>query len=255
MSKPIIGITTRRIGRDYQSYADAVEAAGGVHHPLLVRPGGIEAAEEDMKGIHGLILSGGSDIHPDNYDSRNEPGDELLSTEELLKEYNMTCHPDRDEYEIPIAHLAYDSKMPILGICRGFQMLNVILGGSLIKDIRTGLKHWPYRKHESREGNPGDSRSHLTTTNGESGFAGILGDYPLLVNTRHHQGVSEREKSPKLRAVAFAPDGIIEAVEALEHPWAFAVQWHPERQSDVYIYEPCKALFLAFLRECRLRMT
>jgi putative glutamine amidotransferase len=254
MKTPIIGIILGGQRDDpeegikgYTSYAEAVTEAGG--EPLFLEPK--PDPSSDLRAIHGLLLTGGIDIHPGNYDSRNEPGDEALPLDALIEEYRMKCSPERDAYELPLTWAAFEARIPILGICRGFQVLNVVLGGSLIKDIRTGRKHWAVRKEEADEGDPGESRKHMITIISRSKLAEILDDCPILVNSRHHQGVMEKHIAPKLQASAFAPDNIIEAVESPDHPWALAVQWHPERKKDEYVSEPCKALFVAFVSAAR----
>lgn len=246
--KPIIGITVGPRDDEqgieaYASYAEAITDADGEPRFLEPKPGG----PDGLRGLQGLLLTGGIDVHPDNYPSRNEPGDENMSTEALITAYGMKCSVERDAYEIPLARAAFEAKLPILGICRGFQLLNVALGGSLIKDIRTGHKHWAVRKDETDEGDPGESRKHIITIISRSKIAEILGDCPILVNSRHHQGITEREMSPRARASAFAPDGIIEAIKVEGHPWALAVQWHPEKKADSYVHESCKPLFAAFV--------
>lgn len=252
MNKPIIGITIGGAPEDpkegikeYASYGHAVRDAGGEPRFLHPKPGN---PADDLEGLDGLLLTGGLDVHPDLYPSRNEPGDESLTTDELIAAYRMKCSRERDEYEIPLTEAAYDKSIPILGICRGFQLLNVVLGGSLVKDIRTGRKHWAIREEESDEGSPLQSRKHMITVVPESKLAQVLrGDCPMLVNSRHHQGVTDRLMSTRLKASAYAPDGIIEALEGIEYPWALAVQWHPEKLGDEYVYEPCKVLFTDFL--------
>lgn len=251
MSVPIIGITTggnreeRR--KDYTSYAEAIELAGGRPKYLDPKPVTPEALAEDLDSIDGLLLAGGKDVHPKSYNARNEPGDEKMSVPELLAAYGMTCDEARDAYEIPLARIAYCVRLPILGVCRGFQLLNVALGGTLIKDIRTNPKHWAFREGESKSRKPGESRSHKISIVPDSRLIKILGGTPQKVNSRHHQGITEKEKSGNLRAVALAPDGIVEAVESQEQPWVFAVQWHPERAADGYVYDPCKVMFSAFV--------
>jgi gamma-glutamyl-gamma-aminobutyrate hydrolase PuuD len=252
MSKPVIGIT---IGgraddpdegtREYASYKAAIEEAGGEVRFLSPKPLTPETAKAELEGLDGILFTGGIDIHPDNYDARNEPGDESLSTDQLIEAYHMHCSLDRDAFELPLARAAYDMQLPILGICRGLQLLNVALGGSLVKDIRTGRKHWAIRKEE--DGEFGVSRKHEIAIAPDSRFARIVGTANITVNSRHHQGVIERDRSPRLRAVAASPDGIIEAVEGTDHPWAVAVQWHPERKKDEYVNEKCLPLFTAFL--------
>lgn len=254
MSMPVIGITLGGHPDDpeegvagYQSYKTAIEEAGGEVRFLAPRPLDPESAQAELEGLDGILFTGGIDIHPDNFDSRNEPGDEALSTDQLIEAYHMHCSLDRDAFELPLARAAYDARIPILGICRGFQLLNVALGGSLVKDIRTGRKHWSVRKEESDEGEFGTSRKHMVTVVSGTKFAEIMDDCPMLVNSRHHQGVMERHLATGLRAAACAPDGIIEAVESMVHPWALAVQWHPERKVDTYVNEVCRPLFAAFL--------
>ncbi|HET6456496.1 MAG TPA: gamma-glutamyl-gamma-aminobutyrate hydrolase family protein [Armatimonadota bacterium] len=252
MSRPIIGITTGGVPEDpkwgikkYASYGEATQDAGGEPKFLSPRPGN---PSDDLEGIHGLLLTGGLDVHPDFYPSQLEPGDEKLSTDELIAAYRMECNHERDGYEIPLARAAYEQGVPILGICRGFQLLNVALGESLVKDIHTGRKHWAIRQEESDEGPPLQSRKHMITIVPDTKLAQILGDCPILVNSRHHQGVTDRLRSDRLKASAYAPDGIIEALEGIEHPWAVAVQWHPEKEADEYVYEACKPLFNAFVK-------
>lgn len=254
MSKPIVGITlsgpvrnTAAAIKNRQDYVDAIELAGGEVRFLPPKPEGIGS---EFEGLDALLLTGGPDVHPDLYNSR-KPGEEDMTAEELKKEYRLEWNVARDEYELPLARKAFEMKLPILGICRGFQVLNVILGGSLILDIRTRLKHWAIRKDETDEGTPGESRKHLATIESKSVLAKIVGDCPMLVNSRHHQGIMEKEKAKTLTATAYAPDGIIEAVEATDHHWALAVQWHPEKKSDSYVYEACKPLFGEFIKAAK----
>jgi len=252
MSKPIIGITIGRVPGTLEEqiekhalYGDAVTLAGGEPKLLPVKPDPLA----DIEGLDGILFTGGLDIHPRHYD----PADANMTDQELWDVYRMKCEPERDEYEIPLAQAAYEREIPILGVCRGFQLLNVALGGGLVKDIRTGRKHWAIREDEKGEGKLRESRKHMITIIPESKIAQILGDCPILVNSRHHQGVTENLRSERLKATAFAPDAIIEALEGIEHPWAVAVQWHPEKTADDYIYQPCKALFEEFLSVTKRR--
>jgi putative glutamine amidotransferase len=246
MSKPLIGITAGREIEEYGKYPAAVELAGGEPEFLDMDKTSPEELEAIVARFDGILFTGGWDVHPNYYPSRTNPGDECLSTDELLAEYRMTCTPERDAFEIPLAQLAYERKLPMMGICKGFQVMNVALGGSLIKDIRTGLRH-PACKEGDADHEPGESAMHAVAMDLNSRFYHIMWTWPCVVNSRHHQGITLKEMSPKLKAAAFAPDGIVEAVEAVDHPWAIAVQWHPERQADSYVYEPCRALFKAFV--------
>jgi len=235
---PVIGITRCKT---YSDFKQAVQDAGGI--PKELSPG--MDIDQIMGKINGLLLSGGLDIHPKYYSSDYN---KLKSKDEKNKyiiDENINCDPNsnRDEFEKQIAEKAYAKGIPILGICRGFQLLNVVLGGSLISDIGNGHQHL----------NDGSSSKH--------GIVGLDPDsrvgraYGVLteVNSRHHQGITEVEKARCLKTVAYAPDGIvklvgiIEAVESTQHPWAVGVQWHPERRQDPYIFEISKGLFLAFI--------
>lgn len=250
MRPPVIGITTRanpemvEHGHVYLAYADAVKTAGG--EPVFLDPRPVTApdAARIVEGLDGLLLSGGRDIHPRYY----EPDADYQSLEDLASLYNMTCEAERDEFEIPLATVAYQSRLPILGICRGFQLLNVILGGGMIKDICTDLPHKACLEGDVHGRPAGESERHGIALDAGSRIAGIVGSSLSVVNSRHHQGITAQEKSAKLIATAVAPDGIIEAVESEDHPWAIAVQWHPERSEDGYIFEPCKKLFTAFVQ-------
>ena len=247
MNRPLIGITAGRKIEEYHSYPAAIELAGGQPEFLDMDKTLPEEIAAVVQRFDGILFTGGWDIHPDNFASRTNPGDESLSTDELIAEYKMTCVPDRDAIEIPLVQLAYEEKLPMFGICRGFQVMNVALGGGLIKDIRTGLRHRAYVEADAPEHEPGQSMMHAVSVDLNSRFYHIMWTWACVVNSRHHQGVTVREISPKLKASAFAPDGIVEAIEAIDHPWAIATQWHPERQADGYVYEPCKALFRAFI--------
>jgi putative glutamine amidotransferase len=245
--KPLIGITAGRTIEEYGKYPAAIKLAGGKPEFLDMERNSPEELEAIVARFDGILFTGGWDIHPDSYPSRTNPGDESLSADELLAEYRMTCTPERDAFEIPLAQLAYERKLPMLGICRGFQLINAALGGSLIKDIRTGLRHPAYKDEDAPEHEPGESAMHAVCVDLNSRFYHIMWTWPCVVNSRHHQGITLNTMSPKLKASAFAPDGIVEAVESPDHPWMIAVQWHPERQADSYVYEPCRALFSAFV--------
>lgn len=244
--RPLIGITAGRKIEEYGRYPAAIENAGGEPEFLDMARNSPEELEAIVERFDGILFTGGWDIHPDYYPSRTNPGDESMTADELLAAYHMTCTPERDAFEIPLAQLAYESKLPMLGICRGFQLINVALGGGLIKDIRTGIRHPAYKDEDAPEHEPGESPMHSVTVDLNSRLYHIMWTWPCVVNSRHHQGITLKEMSPKLKASAFAPDGIVEAVEAPDHPWAIAVQWHPERLADKYVYGPCRALFSAF---------
>jgi putative glutamine amidotransferase len=179
-SPPVIGITT--YGRDESNrfslpgdYADAVRRAGAV--PMLIPPGETQI-DRLITSLDGLVLAGGGDINPELY------GGALHETV-----YNLDS--ERDKAELAIARQALDSRLPMFAICRGTQIVNVLLGGTL-------FEHLP---------------DHV-------------GEAECTVASWHHQAI--RRLADGLQVVARAFDGTIEAVEMLEHPGLIAVQWHPE---------------------------
>jgi putative glutamine amidotransferase len=144
-----------------------------------------------------------------------------------------------DRLELAVAYWAIHSDVPTLGICRGQQLLNVALGGSLIQHL-----------DEHRQ--PGDRTAltqTLTVTPG-SRLAGVFGATRIEVNTMHHQAV--REVANGLEAVAWSEDGTIEGMESNDHPWLLMVQFHPEELVD--FHEPSQRLFSAFVAACRARV-
>ncbi|HEY3298376.1 MAG TPA: gamma-glutamyl-gamma-aminobutyrate hydrolase family protein [Armatimonadota bacterium] len=246
MKTPIIGITlsTNPDGpeaarRVFAPYAEAVEAAGGQSMFLDSRPISPEEAAEIVKGLDGLLLSGGKDVHPSYFHTdewlENLPG----GVEGLIRDTGMSVDDLRDEFEIVLVRAALDADIPIMGICRGLQMLNVVLGGSLVLDIDSPLEH--------RSNTDGTSERHEVEVFADTMISKMLGAGRIEVNSRHHQGLQMNELSEHLIASAAADDGVVEAAESRKHSWVIAVQWHPERQVDEYLYEKCRPLFRSFV--------
>jgi putative glutamine amidotransferase len=207
---PLIGITT--YGRNDEGrftlpaeYVEAVRRAGGV--PFLIPPGE-ERVDRVLEVLDGLILAGGGDIAPDAYGG---------AAHETI--YNV--NPDRDRLELALARRVLASGQPALGICRGLQVLNVALGGTLIEHLPDAVGEAVLHRAPPREPIP-----HPVRIRSGSRLAGILGGTEHQAVSSHHQAV--RVLAPGLEAVAHAPDGVIEAVELPRHPWLIAVQWHPE---------------------------
>lgn len=218
--RPIIGLTTyRKVAAQsapvslmslMPTYIEAVADAGGV--PVLI-PLGLdeEALLTLFERLDGLVLTGGGDIAGDHY--RSEHPDFIFDIDE-----------DRDRVELTLAREAIARNKPLLAICRGHQVLNVALGGTLYEDV---LKWMPGAiKHDFFGAFPRNHQAHEVTIVPESKLATALGRVETNVNSLHHQGI--RDLAPGLTAVAHAPDGLIEAVEADDHPFAVGVQWHPE---------------------------
>jgi putative glutamine amidotransferase len=153
---------------------------------------------------------------------------------------------------------ALEMDLPFLGVCRGAQVLNILMGGQLVLDIPTELSLGDRVEHRpvpaSAPGMPRPSQSHSISVVETSRLASILAPVSLnLVNSRHHQGITHQMLAPGLEAVAFSiEDGLIEAIESNTHRWVIGVQWHPERPEDYYVYKPCQPLFRSFIDACRL---
>lgn len=215
--KPLIGITMSRIeaGRclNYgematvpQPYIDAVVAAGGV--PLIV-PNVPEIVPQVVPLLAGLILIGGPDITPSLY------------TDEPVHPKTYGLHPAREQFEFGLVQAALKQEVPILGICRGIQTLNVALGGTLVQDIPD---QWPGAlPHAPREA---EVVRHPVTVEPGSYLAQIVGTLTIDANSYHHQAI--KTVAPGLTPTGRAPDGVIEAVEGRDWPFVVGVQWHPE---------------------------
>lgn len=216
MPRPRIGVTAARASADDgrlldgspHGYADAVTAAGGL--PLLLPRPQPELAAEVAATIDGLLLTGGGDVGPGNYDCAPHP-------------QTTGVDPDRDRAELALAEAAMSQGLPVLGICRGAQLLNVALGGSLVQHVADhsdlAHDHW-HRRYEE---------VHHVRVAPDSVLAGALGTLSLPVNSAHHQGVARLGTG--LRAVAWADDGLVEGLEDRAKK-LLAVQWHPELVID-----------------------
>lgn len=229
---PVIGIAMSKDEQGFRlgaEYVQAVRDAGGV--AIGIPPE--DDAERVLKGVvhlHGILLPGGNDIDPNLYG------------EEILPE-NGPLEPVRDRFELPLARWALEHKVPILGICRGMQVLNVAAGGTLYQDIPSQTK----TRLQHRQKAPRDYATHVVHVAEGSLLARALGVTAARVNTFHHQAV--REVAPGFVASAHATDGIVEAIEAPDHPFALGVQWHPEAMQKG---DPVQAaLFTYFLEAAR----
>jgi len=215
---PLIGVTTwRRLSPSgyplvtlVEAYVQALAHAGAC--PVLIP----SAAPEDyveslLPRLDGILFSGGGDVHPGRYGGNTHP---------QVKEIDE----ERDRLEIYLVKAARDQEIPFLGICRGIQVVNVALGGSLYEDVRD--QHPNSLEHACGQTHPRDYLAHVVELLGGCRLAEIVGGTDLKVNSLHHQGV--RVLAPSLQATGQAPDGLIEALELPDHPFALAVQWHPE---------------------------
>ncbi len=193
-----------------QRYVEAIYDAGGL--PLLI-PADTppEMAEALLARVDGLLLTGGGDIDPARYGG--QPHDAVYD-----------IRPARDALEIALVETAVAAGVPFLGICRGLQVVNVALGGTLYEDLPT-----QYRRPLKHRRDPIKERTlmaHAIKTAENSRLRRLLGEEEFEVNSLHHQGI--RTVAESLTPTAWAPDGLVEAVELPEHPFGLAVQWHPE---------------------------
>ncbi len=190
-------------------YVARVAQAGGL--PVVLPPI-VEAAEEMVHGMDGLLLSGGSDLDPSYYG------------EEALPELDVTL-PERDAFEMKLLEQALERGTPVLGICRGMQVLNAALGGTLYQDLPSEFGAWA---NAHRQQAPLWQWTHEVDVDSALNLAKIMQATRLRVNSFHHQAI--KDLAAPLIAVAHATDGVIEAVESrdLTEPWLAGVQWHPE---------------------------
>lgn len=204
--RPLIGISANTADIDLtlrRVYCDQIVRAGGV--PMVLPP--VDDAEvliNMLEGIDGLVLTGGADYNP------------LWYGEQPEKELH-TINSTRDLPELLLTRLAFNRQIPILGICRGVQTMAIALGGNLVQDLKTTLKH--------SQDAPRSEATHSVTITEGSTLYGLYGQ-ETFVNSFHHQAV--KDCGSHLHVVATAPDGVIEAVESTEQKALMGVQWHPE---------------------------
>ena len=212
-----------------QDYLNAIMRAGAV--PVLLPMTEDDKAQTALLSrLDGLLLSGGADVAPALY------GEETLPCcGEIL--------PIRDSFEIGIFQKALKASLPVLGICRGIQVINVALGGTLYQDIETQLKG--AIKHPCYD-TPRDKVHEVTVTE-DSLLYRASGLTRFGVNSRHHQGIKQLGKG--LVATAYSGDGLIEAVDYPQARYVTAVQWHPESLSDRY--PEAQTIFNAFVEACK----
>ena len=215
-TRPIIGITGNFGAKGCelaQAYYESVRQAGGV--PVVLPPYDDDAALcQTLDKVDGILLSGGGDINP------------LLLGEEPIPGLHGIC-PQRDEMELLLVREAYNRQIPLLGICRGIQVLVAALGGTLYQDLNTQYSEAPLVKHDQDLDRAYASHSVKPETGSTlSSLFPELSEKGLPVNSFHHQAV--RTPGPLLRIAAKATDGVIEAVESNEFKSIIGVQWHPE---------------------------
>ena len=198
-----------------QSYVRALVAAGCA--PVLIA---LMDDQERLRAIYerldGIVFPGGADIAPGEY--HEQPIDNLNVIE-----------PDRDRTELVLARWAFDDDLPVLGICRGQQLLNVALGGSLYQDLRhQGVTQV---EHSDADGRARTALLHRVRLDPDSRLAQLIDETSIDVNSLHHQAV--KSVAPELRVTGKSDDGVIEAIESPDRRFLIAVQWHPEEIDDL----------------------
>lgn len=244
MQKPLIGITCNLLpatswtvslgiaahNQDFQGlatdYANMIQKAGGIP-VVLPTVEDLEGAEQLWSRLDGLLFSGGHDLNPQIYGQRVQ----------------IQCGAvdlARDRYELAAFRYGRAQQIPMLGICRGIQLFNAAMGGTNYQDLPSS----GFAAH-TLLGFPRNAASHTVTLTPGCLLEEIFGTGVLGVNSFHHQAVCQL--APGLRELARSEDGVIEAVQLVDHPFALAVQWHPEM-----MYDSPQQLRLAqaFVRAC-----
>ena len=199
--------------RNSRRYVQVMEELGA--EVCLLTPPEDRPAHLVFEGVGGLLLTGGPDVDPGLYGADPEPDAEL-----------ETCRP-LDDLELRLLHFALAHDLPVLAICRGMQLLNVAFGGRLIQDL-------PGHKAQ-RENGCWQPEKHLIYMAPGAKTAAIVGSAGFFrVNSLHHQGLREAQRSPQLMTSAYSvEDGLIEGLESPHHSWVIGLQCHPERQDEV----------------------
>jgi putative glutamine amidotransferase len=221
------------LGERWDEYAWAVEAAGG--EPVALD---LDASDGAVPPFDGLIVTAGVDLDPARYGQQRS---------DRVREIN----PDRDVFEEATIAAALERGRPLFCICRGHQIFNTSQGGSLLQHIE---EREPHRARYGADRETIESGWHAVDITPGSLLARITGEGTLRVNSRHHQAVLPDGVGDGLLVAAQAPDGIVEALEAPDRPWALSVQWHPERPEmidDPELRAGSAALFDAFVAAAR----
>ena len=219
MSRPAIGICaaveeaswgawTVLANVSPRSYSAAVHAAGGLALLLPADDGVAEQPAELLDRIDGLMLAGGSDVDPTSYGARPHPE-------------TRGARPERDRFELALAHGALERDMPVLGICRGMEMVNVACGGTLVQHLPDELGSELHRH------TPGAFSDHSVRIEAGTLAARAVGSEQTPVKSHHHQGVGELGEDVAVSGWA-VEDGVVEAIELPGKPYALGVLWHPE---------------------------
>ncbi len=212
--RPVIGITTYGEDKDKhfhlpREYTDAVRRAGGL--PILLTPGE-DNIEQLFDLVDGIIFAGGGDFDAALFQQKPHATIDRVD-------------PERDRFEMALAKYVLGKSKPVLGICRGFQLLNIATGGDLIQHLPDEVKELiPHRSDNNEE------VKHEVKLKEGCRLQDIFEKTSLKIVSKHHQGVDKI--SEDWEVVGHSEDGVVEAMEHKKHPWMMAVLWHPELALD-----------------------
>jgi putative glutamine amidotransferase len=223
----IRGVSRVRVN---EAYTNALASVGLI--PIVLPPLAPNIAAAALRDVAGLVLTGGEDVDPARFGEPPNPA-------------TGEAHAARDAYELELARMAHEQRVPTLAICRGVQVMNIALGGSLIQDIPT--------QHPSKIGHDPQGqraeRVHRVKIDPDARLTDIVADTSISTNSSHHQAADR--VAPELWVTARAEDGIVEALEARDPAWwMVGVQWHPEELTHT-TEDWDRRLFAAFAAEVR----
>lgn len=233
MSRPLIGISgsmndTKKQLFLVRSYMQVLLQAGGI--PVLLSPDMDSSSMAScIELLDGFMLAGGGDVVPERFG------------EEAIPELGETT-PVRDAFELEILGKIIERQMPVLGICRGIQVMNVAIGGTLYQDLPAQYHPEDLSPLSHKQEEPYEIPTHTVQIEPLSLLHSLTGQNELQVNSMHHQSV--KAIAAPLRVVARATDGVVEALEHPGLPFFLGVQWHPERLAD----EASRQLFKGFIK-------
>jgi putative glutamine amidotransferase len=209
--RPVIAIAWPK-----PDYLKSLERAGA--EPRVLRPGR-DPLPDALEGCDGVLLTGGADVDPVRYG-------------EAVRHESVEVDTDRDEYEFSLTRHALDRDLPLLAICRGIQLLNVVAGGTLVQDIPTSLPTaFAHRADDKTPAPDTNAPAHDVAIAPGTRLEALLNELAgarrgVAVNSRHHQAI--KTVAPGFVVSATAPDGVVEAIERPDSRFCVGVQWHPE---------------------------
>jgi putative glutamine amidotransferase len=238
MTKPVIGLTTSRMPNPSRQpafgtsvpYPKSVADAAGL--PVLI-PLNLSDGDLDLllTRVDGILFTGGYDIDPRQYGNQPHPKVEGVDA-------------NRDRVEIHLVQAMIHQGKPFFGICRGCQVINIALGGSLYEDLP---EQFPGDVQHDNHDHPRNYLAHNIDVISDTHLSQILAVTTTGVNSLHHQGIYKLAAG--LQSSALAPDGLVEAFEVVNYPFGLAVQWHPEELQE---HASMRSLFQAFVQSCQM---